>query len=216
MNLFFERLNLWYRLFDGDGALVGPLVAGRLRSKAQWLAITLRLPRPDGQIDVSSDALTCFFGRGGARPCQSRAGPSKGDSQRDAGIMQCPFEMLLGSVTKTWSAGALKTSWSFTGESSHIQEYSIEWEARLEKAISKAERCWPLLPVLQGYSQLNPTIVEDIKLKIQGGLQRFNEARALALRLVSRKEDSGIYSYYAMDEHKDDAGFEAWYEQDDG
>ena len=39
LRLFFERLKLWYRIFDGDDTLVGPLVAGRLQGKAQSLGV---------------------------------------------------------------------------------------------------------------------------------------------------------------------------------
>ena len=37
--------------------MVGPLVAGRLQGKAQRLGMQLRLARPDGGVDVGSDAL---------------------------------------------------------------------------------------------------------------------------------------------------------------
>ena len=57
LRLYFERLKLWYRIYDGADELVGPLVAGRLQGKAQRLSMQLRLPRPDGSVDVGSDAL---------------------------------------------------------------------------------------------------------------------------------------------------------------
>ena len=57
LRTYFERLKLWYRVFDGQDEMVGPLVAGRLQGKAQRLGMQLRLPRPDGSFDVGSDAL---------------------------------------------------------------------------------------------------------------------------------------------------------------
>ena len=57
LRLFFERLKLWYRIYEGDDTMVGPLVAGRLQGKAQRLGMQLRLRRPDGGTDVGSDAL---------------------------------------------------------------------------------------------------------------------------------------------------------------
>ena len=57
LRMFFERLKLWYRIFEGDDAMVGPLVAGRLQGKAQRLDLQRRLPRPDGGADVGSEAL---------------------------------------------------------------------------------------------------------------------------------------------------------------
>ena len=50
---------------------------------------------------------------------------------------------------------------------------------------------------------------------MQGDFRRFNGARGLALRLVSGKEESGIDSYFALDEYEEEADFEAWYEQDE-
>ena len=35
LRLFFERLKLWYQVYDGEDTMVGPLVAGRLQGKAQ-------------------------------------------------------------------------------------------------------------------------------------------------------------------------------------
>ena len=58
LRLYFERLKLWYRIYEGDDTMVGPLVAGRLQGKAQRLGMQLRLARPDGGVDVGSDAQT--------------------------------------------------------------------------------------------------------------------------------------------------------------
>ncbi|CAJ1334047.1 unnamed protein product, partial [Effrenium voratum] len=57
LRLFFEKLKLWYRIYDGPDESVGPLVAGRLGGRAQKIALSLRLPRPDGQTDVGDAAL---------------------------------------------------------------------------------------------------------------------------------------------------------------
>ena len=57
LRLYFERLKLWYQIYDGEDTMVGPLVAGRLQGKAQRLGLTLRLPRPDGGVDIGGEAL---------------------------------------------------------------------------------------------------------------------------------------------------------------
>ena len=68
-------------------------------------------------------------------------------------------------------------------------------------------------------SGLPHKVVEDIKLQIQGDVRRFQEARGLALRLLSRREDSGLDSYYQeddeqkgyFDEDYEDAWFDSYY-----
>ena len=57
LRLYFEKVKLWYRCFDGTDESVGPLLAGRLQGRAQKIALGLRLVRPDGQYDVGDSAL---------------------------------------------------------------------------------------------------------------------------------------------------------------
>ena len=54
---YMERVKVWYRLFDGPDENVGPLLAGRLRGRAQQIALSLRLPDPTGHVDVGDAAL---------------------------------------------------------------------------------------------------------------------------------------------------------------
>ncbi len=48
---------IWYRLFEGADEQVRPLVAGRVRGRAQTIALNLRLPDPLGNVDVGDAAL---------------------------------------------------------------------------------------------------------------------------------------------------------------
>ena len=57
LKLYFERLRMWYRLYDGMDETVGPLIAGRLVGRAQTIALQLRLPDPLGNVDVGDAAL---------------------------------------------------------------------------------------------------------------------------------------------------------------
>ena len=102
--------------------LVGPLVAGRLQGKAPRLAMNLRLPRPDGQMDVGSDALT---------------------------------------------------------------RLSVE-------NVLKFEIRRPLLLFLQGQSAESQADRGHQAPDQDSHLRIFNEARSLALSLISRKEDTGV------------------------
>ena len=50
--------------------------------------------------------------------------------------------------------------------------------------------------------------MEDIKLQLQGDLRRYQEARALALRLITKKDESGENFY--EDNEPAQPGEEAW------
>ena len=55
--MYQERVRLWYRVYDGADENVGPLLAGRLRGRAQQVALGLRLQDPHGHIDIGDAAL---------------------------------------------------------------------------------------------------------------------------------------------------------------
>ena len=57
LKTYLERVKVWYRLWDGPGGSVGPLLAGRLRGRAQAIAMNLRLPTPHGGMDIGDAAL---------------------------------------------------------------------------------------------------------------------------------------------------------------
>ena len=57
LQLYFERVKVWYRIYDGPDETVGPLLAGRLVGRAEKIALSLRLPHPHGNIDVGDTAL---------------------------------------------------------------------------------------------------------------------------------------------------------------
>ena len=57
LKLYQERVRLWYRVYDGADENVGPLLAGRLRGRAQQVALGLRLQDPHGHIDIGDAAL---------------------------------------------------------------------------------------------------------------------------------------------------------------
>jgi len=56
LKTYLERVKVWYRLWDGPDESVGPL-AGRLRGRAQAIAMNLRLPTPHGGMDIGDTAL---------------------------------------------------------------------------------------------------------------------------------------------------------------
>ena len=51
LRLYLEKLQLWYKTTTAEDEVVGPLIAGRLHGRAAKVAMSLRIPRPDGQLD---------------------------------------------------------------------------------------------------------------------------------------------------------------------
>ena len=96
-----------------------------------------------------------------------------------------------------------------------FSEFSIEFDMRLEEATTRAG--FEINDVAKFYlffkaAQLPVKLVDDIKLQIQGDLRRFQEARALALRLVHRAQEN--HDSYLMGDEEDeweDSWDDAWY-----
>ena len=57
LKVYLDRVRMWYRLWDGADESVGPMLAGRLRGRAQKIAMNLRLVNPLGEYDVGDAAL---------------------------------------------------------------------------------------------------------------------------------------------------------------
>ena len=231
LRLYFERLKLWYRIFEGDDTLVGPLVAGRLQGKAQRLGMQLRLRRPDGGIDVGSDALV----RLSVEEVRDPANPAVILQHAIPSGVQALCNSLreaFGVSDQEMVSRAIEDLFEFRRGRLSFQEYSIEWDIRMEEAVTRAGL--ELNDVGKFYlffkgSGLPARLIEDIKLQIQGDLRRFQEARSLALRLITRKDDGGhdhlyetedydenyeYHDYYADDEYWDFWQDDGW--QDDG
>ena len=199
LRTYFEGLKLWYRVFDGQDEAVGPLVAGRLQGKAQRLGMQLRLPRPDGTMDVGSDALVRLS-----------------VEVRDPVDPTIVIQRAIPSGVQALS-NALRDAFGLSD-----RELVIEWDARLEEATTRAgldlNDMGKFYLFFRG-AGLPYKFVEDIKLQLQGDLRRFQEARGLALRLSTRKDGHGD-SFYQ--DHGDEDGpepDEGWldsYWADDG
>ena len=219
LRTYFERLKLWYRVFDGQDEMVGPLVAGRLQGKAQRLGMQLRLPRPDGSFDVGSDALV----RLSVEEVRDPSDPSIVLQQAIPSGVQALCNALrdaFGLSDQELVSKAIEDFFEFKRGKLSLAEYSIEWEARLEEATTRAglelNEVGKFYVFFRG-AGLPSKFVDDIKLQLQGDLRRFQEARGLALRLITRKDEHGE-SYY-QDEMDSPEHEDAWYDSywaDDG
>ena len=203
LRLFFERLKLWYRIFDGADELVGPLVAGRLQGKAQRLGMQLRLVRPDGTYDVGSDALV----RLSVEEVRDPANPAHVLQHAIPSGVQALCNSLkeaFGMSDQEIVSRSIEDFFEFRRGKLSFQEYAIEWDIRLEEATNKAGL--ELNDVAKFYlffrgSGLPQRFVEDIKLQLQGDLRRYQDARTIALRLVTKKDDIGD-SFYQGDSER--------------
>lgn len=54
---YLEKLRLWCRIAGVEDEMIGPLIAGRLYGRASKLAMALKVPRPDGTMDIGDAAL---------------------------------------------------------------------------------------------------------------------------------------------------------------
>ncbi|CAE7923898.1 Smok2b, partial [Symbiodinium necroappetens] len=229
LRLYFERLKLWYQIYDGEDTMVGPLVAGRLQGKAQRLGLTLRLPRPDGTMDVGGEALARLT----VEEVRDPADPTVIIQQYVPSGVQALCNALkdaFGVSDQELVSRSIEDFFEYRRGKTSFQEYAIEWDCKLEEATTRAGL--QINEVAKFYlffrnSGLPAKFVEDIKLQLQGDLRRFQEARSLALRLISRKDDigGGDGSFYEHEEHEDgydwyaddheadwDVPWESWYE----
>ena len=195
LKTFFERLKMWYRLYDGPDETVGPLVAGRLTGKAQKLALSLRLPRPDGQVDIGSDALV----RLPVDEVRDPANPQVILQHHIVSGIQALCDKLretFGHTDQEMASRSLESLFELRRGKLSLQEYAVEFDARMEEAHERAGL--EMNEVAHFYffcknSGLAPRLVEDIKLQVHGDLRRYQEARSLALRMSSKNDNENYY-----------------------
>ena len=216
LRLFFERLKLWYSVYDGDDTMVGPLVAGRLQGKAQRLGMQLRLPRPDGGVDVGSDALV----RLSIEEVRDPYNPSVVLQQHCPSGVQALCNSLraaFGISDQEMVSRSIEDFMEFRRGKLSFSEYAVEWEIRLEEATARAG--FEVNEVAKFYlffrnSGLPAKLIEDIKLQVQGDMRRFIEAKTLALRLVNRGTDAGAELYVEENWNDENYFAEDWDEYD--
>ena len=159
-------------------------MAGRLQGKAQRRGMQLRLPRPDGGVDVGSEAL-----------------------------VRLSVEEVRDPLMVSRSIGDLM---EFRRGKLPFPEYAIEWDIRGE---ATARAGLEINDVGKFYlffrnSGLPNKFVEDVKLQLQGEIRRFQEAHALALRLVNRQHEGNRFFEYDEDGWREDWNDAYWADED--
>ena len=212
LKLFLERLKMWYRLYDGPDEAVGPLVAGRLRGRAQQIAMNLRLPDPTGHVDVGDAALVRLS-------VDEVRDPTTGQVVQQmipSGVQALLNELrsAFGEAEQLQATKALETFFEFRRGRLSLQEWSVQWQINLEEAITHAGL--EINPVARTYlylksSGLSTKAVDDLLLQVHGDMRRFEEIRTLLLRMAHRSLDGhGSNPTLHYEEYKMDDDASSW------
>lgn len=197
LKMFFEKLKLWYRTCTVEDECVGPLIAGRLYGRAAKVAMGLRVPRPDGQVDVGDAALVRLS-------VDEVRDPTTGailQSHIPSGV-QClanALRQVFGQQDQDLATSALEKFFSLTrhGSKLTLAEYAVEFDVRYDEAQDRAGL--QLNEVGKFFlwfknAGIPAKTVDDIKLQVSGDYSRFQDARSLALRLSpNRDHDNEIF-----------------------
>ena len=206
LRLYFQKLKLWYRLCDLQDELVGPLIAGRLQGRAQRIALELRLPRPDGQVDVGDAALVRLSVDQVLDPADNT---TVIQAYIPSGVQALcnALRSAFGESEEVMTTKSLESFFELRRTSTQdMQEYDAEWTLRYEEANQRADL--EINNVAKTFlwlkqSGLNTKQQDDLRLQIQGDMSRFNDLMTLALRMSHRQksEPTGDIFYEDSPEH---------------
>ena len=184
LKMFFDKLKLWYRISTVEDEAVGPLVAGRLYGRASTVAMNLKVPRPDGQVDTGDQALIRLS-------VDEVRDPTTGaiiQHHIPSGIQFLinALRAAFGQADQDLATVALDRFFGLHRGRLSLQEYAVEFDTRLDEAQDRAGL--QLNEVAKYYlwfknSGINAKTIDDIKLQVQGDYNRFQDARTLALRM---------------------------------
>ena len=209
---YLEKLRLWYRICSLEDEHVGPVIAGRLYGRAHRIAMQLRVPRPDGNVDQGDAALVRL-------PVDEVRDPNTNEVIQQAIPSGVQFlvnalRQAFGQMDQDLATAALESFFSLSkhGSKLSLSEFSVEFDSRYEEAHERAGL--QLNDVAKYYlwfkgSGLPPRTIDDIKLQVNGDFRRFEDARALALRITPNKETKENEIFYGHDED------EWWYDAEE-
>ena len=219
---YLEKLRLWYRIAGVEDENIGPLIAGRLYGRASKLAMALRVPRPDGTMDVGDAALVRLAVDEVHDPVTGQL--VQHDIPSGVQYLINALRQAFGQQDQDLATQALDKFFSLSRAKMSLAEYSVEFEARFDEAHDRAGLV--MNDVAKFYlffknSGLSNKTVDDIKLQVQGDYGRFQDARQLALRLSpNRSEHDGGDVFYgeSLDKSYEDEMQSYWYDgwYDDG
>ena len=213
LRTYFDKLKLWYRIANVEDEAIGPLVAGRLYGRASTIAMSLRVPRPDGTFDVGDAALV----RLAVEEVRDPATNVIIQNHIPSGVqfLANALRTAFGQQDQDLATQALDKFFGLARGKLSLSEYSVEFDSRYDDAHDRAGL--QLNDVGKFFlwfknSGLPSKTVDDIKLQVAGDYTRFNDARALALRINPnrREPDDAQILYEENDESYGD--YDAYYQ----
>ena len=203
LRAYFDRLRLWYRIASLDDELIGPTIAGRLYGRAHRVAMSLRVPRPDGSFDTGDAALVRL-------EVDEVRDPATGlllQAHIPSGVqfLTSALRTAFGQQDQDLATQSLERFFNLARGKLSLQEFSVEFDARFDEASDRAglqmNEVARFFLFFKG-SGLSSKQVDDIKLQVAGDYTRFAEARTLALRLSNNKSESDGYDAFYNDDYQ--------------
>ena len=165
------------------------------------IAMTLRVPRPDGLVDVGDAALVRLA-------VDEVLDPQTGavlQQHIPSGVQHLitALRQAFGVQDHDLATQSLERFFGLTRGRMSLAEYNVEFETRFDEAHDRAGLV--INDVAKFYlffknSGLSNKAIDDIKLQVQGDFTRFNDARSLALRLAPAREETSGDVFYQEDE----------------
>lgn len=195
LKLYLERVKMWYRIYEGPDESVGPLLAGRLRGRAQQIALTLRLPDPHGGVDIGDGALVRLSVDEVRDPVNGQVIQQAIPSGVQA--LLAALRAAFGEADQLRATRAMEVFFEFKRGRMALPEWSVQWQLNLDEAITHSGL--DLNNVARTYlylksSQLSQKMIDDLLLQVHGDMARFDEIRTLMLRMSHRSFDAGSHS----------------------
>ena len=216
LRVFFEKLKLWYRIANVEDEAIGPLIAGRLYGRASTIAMGLRVPRPDGQIDVGDAALV----RLAVDEVRDPATNQVIQQHIPSGVqfLVNSLRAAFGQQDQDLATNSLDRFFTLTRSKLSLAEYAVEFDSRYDEAHDRAGL--QLNDVGKFYlwfknSGLPSKTVDDIKLQVAGDYTRFTDARALALRISPNRREADETQILYGENGGDPDGYEDYYQDQD-
>ena len=205
---YLQKLRLWWRFADTTEIQAGPLIAARLGGLAFDRAMSLRINRA-GTIHVGEDAI--------AQPREAEiTDPTTGvviqeAQESGASILIAALRAEFEIHTQDQQTTALDAFFDLRRDQNSLSFYCTEYRMLLEEATEKAGldiNNVAKTHIFLKHSGLPERKLEDIRLRVGGDLQRFDEIITLVQRFAkseaAQHSPAGRYNY--ADE---------WYDDDD-
>ena len=184
---------------------MGPLLAGRLRGRAQQIAFGLRLQDPHGNVDTGDAALVRLSVEEARDPATGQVIQHAIPSGVQA--LMAALRAAFGEADQLQATRALETFFEFRRNRMSVPEWSVQWQLNLDEAI--AHRGLDFNKVAKTYSYFKSSglaqkTLDDILLQVHGDMRRFEEARIVLCMAHSSTEAGGSTLHY--EDSRDDDG----------